>query len=130
MRDRLEELGSETEVALVTFSDPARLTHYQEINDLPFAILVDGDRHTYRSYGMGRGSIRRVWGWRALRRYLELIREQGTAGLGRPTEDPRQLGGNFVIAPDGSLAWGFWGAGPDDRPSVDDLVRAVRSTLS
>ena len=68
----------------------------------------------------------RVWGWKAGRRYVEIFRESGFGGLRAPTEDTLQLGGDFVIAPDGTLAWGFWGEGPDDRPSVDDLVRAVQ----
>ena len=46
------------------------------------------------------------------------------ASPARP-RDTLQLGGDFVIAPDGTLSWGFWGAGPDDRPELDDLVAAV-----
>ncbi len=128
MRDRLDELGETTEVALVTFSDPTHLAHYQDVHDLPYTILVDRTRSSYRDFGLGRGSVRRVWGWRALHRYVQILRAGGLAGLGRPTEDTLQLGGDFVIAPDGALAWGFWGEGPDDRPSVDDLIAAVRHT--
>jgi len=127
VRDRLTELGDATEVVLVTFTEPAQLIDYQSVNDLPFTILVDDDRGTYRAFGLGRGSVRRVWGWRALRRYVEIARSRGLAGLGRPTEDTLQLGGDFVIGPDGVLAWGYWGEGPDDRPSVDELVSAVNA---
>lgn len=127
MRDRLTELGDTTEVVLITFTDPAQLIDYQAVNDLPFTILVDHDRRTYTAFGLGRGSVRRVWGWRALRRYAEIIRSNGLTGLGRPTEDTLQLGGDFVISPDGALAWGFWGEGPDDRPSVDELITEVNA---
>ena len=130
MRDRLEEFGADTVVVLVTFTKPAQLTTYSQNHDLPFAILVDADRVAYRAYGLGRGSVRRVWGWKAARKYLELLRSDGLSGLARPTEDTLQLGGDFVIAPDGTLAYGFWGAGPDDRPSVDDLIEAVRGAVS
>ena len=125
VRDRLTELGDTTEVVLITFTDPAQLIDYQSINDLPFTILVDHDRHTYTAFGLGRGSVRRVWGWRAFRRYVEIIGNRGLAGVGRPTEDTLQLGGDFVIGPDGVLAWGYWGEGPDDRPSVDELIAAT-----
>ena len=127
MRDRLEELGDTTEVVLVTFTDMASLTEYQWSNELPYPVLTDPNRHTYQAYGLGRGSVRRVWGVRAAKRYVELIRESGLRGLKKPTEDTLQLGGDFVIGQDGNLAWGFWGDGPDDRPSVDELVEAVRS---
>ena len=125
MRDRLDELGAETRVALVTFTDPANLAGYLASNELPFPVLVDPDRAAYRAYGLGRGSTARIWGWRAARRYLQLLRVDGVGRLHRPTEDTRQLGGDFVVGPDGRLVFGFWGAGPDDRPSIDELVAAV-----
>ncbi len=126
MRDRLDDLGAGTRVALVTFTDRANLDGYLTTNELPFPVLVDPDRSSYRAYGLGRGAVHRIWGWRAARRYLEIFRSDGFAGLARPTEDTRQLGGDFVIDRDGRLVYGFWGEGPDDRPPVDDLVAAVR----
>lgn len=126
MSDRLDELGDDTSVALVTFSNPTNLLRYSEEHDLPFPILVDRTRETYRAYGLGRGSIARIYGWKAIRRYLQIFRTDGLSGWTRPTEDSLQLGGDFVIGPDGSLEYGFWGAGPDDRPSVDDLIQAIR----
>lgn len=29
-----------------------------------------------------------------------------------------------------SLAYGFWGEDPDDRPDIDDLIKAVGRTPS
>jgi len=51
----------------------------------------------------------------------------GIGGVRRPTEDPRQLGGDFVIDGEGRLVWGFWGDGPDHRPAIGDLIAAVRN---
>ena len=127
MGDRLEELGGDTEVALVTFTNHDQLIAYQRRNGLPLRILRDPDRVGYRAYGLGRGTVRRVWGWRVWVRYAQILR-QSDATLTRATEDTLQLGGDFVIGPDGTLTYGFWGAGPDDRPSVDELIDAVRST--
>lgn len=125
MRDRLADFGEQTQVVLVTFTEADQIDGYQRRNALSFPILLDRDRQTYRSYGLGRASLMRVWGLRAARRYLEIFRSHGAAGLARPTEDTRQLGGDFVIDPSGRLAYGFWGQGPDDRPSVDELIAAV-----
>ena len=129
MSDRLADLGPTTDVALITFSQGAREAQqaHPRAADLAFPILVDPDRATYRAYGLGRGSVARVWGWRALLRYGQIVRAEGLGRLRRPTEDTLQLGGDFVIAPDGTLTWGFWGAGPDDRPPVADLIAAVGS---
>ena len=125
MRDRLAEFGTTTDVVLITFTDPAALADYQRRNALPFAVVADPERAAYRAYGLGRGSIARVWGWQAARRYLEILRATGVRSWRRPTEDTLQLGGDFVVDPDGTLTYGFWGRGPDDRPSVDELVAAV-----
>lgn len=125
MRDRLDELGEATEVVLITFTDLATLAAYRDRNALPFTVVSDADRAAYRAFGLGRGSVARVWGWRAVLRYVQLLRDSGLRALRRPTEDTLQLGGDFVVDPDGTLVYGFWGDGPDDRPSVDDLIAAV-----
>ncbi len=128
MSDRLEQLGDDTAVALITFTDPDNLVEYSARTRFPFPILTDPDRRSYAAYGLGRGSIGRVWGPAAARRYLQIFREGGIGGLARPIEDTLQLGGDFVIDPQGLLAYGYWGAGPDDRPSVDELVAAVAAS--
>ena len=125
MRDRLDELGESTEVVLITFTDLEALAEYRDRNALPFTVVSDADRAAYRVFGLGRGSVARVWGWRAGLRYVGLLRDSGLRALRRPTEDTLQLGGDFVVDPDGTLVYGFWGDGPDDRPSVDDLIAAV-----
>ncbi len=124
MRDRLDDFGN-TDVVLITFTDPGNLPEYLERNGLDLPVVVDPDRSAYRTFGLGRGSVRRVWGAKAAKRYAQILRADGVKGLSRPTEDTLQLGGDFVIAPDGTLAYGFWGEGPDDRPSVDELLEAV-----
>jgi len=128
--DRLDELGDSTTVVLVTFTDPQNVSTYSQTNALPFPVLIDADRTAYKAFGLGRGSVRRIYGWRAALRYLQIVGAGGLKELRRPTEDTLQLGGDFVIAPDGSLIYGFWGAGPDDRPSVDDLIDALRTIPS
>lgn len=109
----------------MTFTDQRKLARYRSDNDLPFPVLVDPDRQAYRAFGLGRGSVARIYGWKAAKRYVEIYRTEGLANLRRPEEDSLQLGGDFVIAPDGTLAYGFWGQGPDDRPAVDELIKAV-----
>jgi len=137
--DRLDELGRSTDVVLVTFTDPNNLGASAQANALPFPVLADPDRSAYRAFGLGRGSVARVWGWRSARKYAELLwahrssrrpTNRPARSLPRrrgPTEDTLQLGGDFVVGGDGTLAYGFWGDGPDDRPTVDELIDAVRA---
>ena len=126
MRDRLDELGADTIVVLVTFTDHDALDGYLDHHELPFVVLSDRQRAAYRAYGLGRGRVWRVWGWRAGREYLRLMR-RGFRRLRRPTEDTLQLGGDFVVDRAGRLRYGYWGEGPDDRPTVDEIVAAVRA---
>ena len=130
MRDRLDEFGDGVELALVTFAALEYVAAYQEVHELPFPILLDADRSTYRAFGLGRGTVARVWGWRMMREYARILRRSGLGRLERSTEDTLQLGGDFVIAPDGTLSWAFWGDGPDDRPTVDQLLTAARDAKS
>lgn len=120
----------DVEVVLVTFTTSDELDHYQRRREIPFRIVLDPDRSVYEAYGLGRGSFFQVWGWSTLRKYFSILKPTGPgrlSDLDAATEDTRQLGGDFVIAPDGRLAWGYWSTGPADRPSVDEIANAVRA---
>ena len=126
MSERLEDAA---EIVLLTFTTPELLDEYQQRQELDLPVLVDPDRGVYAAYGLGRGSFRQVWGWATIRRYVQILRPSGSrrriGDLAPATEDTRQLGGDFVITPDGRLAWGHWSTGPADRPDVDEIVAAV-----
>ncbi|MGA9279378.1 AhpC/TSA family protein [Ilumatobacter sp.] len=126
MSERLDETAT---VVLVTFTTGDRLDDYQQHRSVSVPILIDADREVYRAYGLGRGKLRDVWGWATLRRYAQILRTSGVrhglSEMSGGTEDTRQLGGDFVIAPDGTIAWSHRGNGPADRPSVDAIVGAV-----
>jgi len=116
----------------VTFTTPDRLDEYQRRRSLTVPVLIDADRSVYATYGLGRGSFIKVWGWSTLRRYAQILRSSRTMGVGHrlsdmtgTTEDTRQLGGDFVIAPDGALAWLHRSDGPADRPAADEISDAV-----
>ena len=126
MRDRLDEVGDDMDVVLVTFTSPTNLEWYAAVNGPISPILIDRERSAYRAFGLGRGSIRRVYGWRAARRYFELFRSGRLHGWTKPTEDTLQLGGDFIVDATGVLVYGHWGLGPDDRPSVDELIAAIQ----
>lgn len=122
MRDQLDRFG-DTHIAAVTFADQERLAAHRDQLGLPFPLLADPDRAIYRQFRLGRTSFRRVYNPSTLLLYARLLRRGRK--LRRPTEDTRQLGGDFVIDRTGQLLQGFWARSPDDRPSVDHLVAAV-----
>ena len=122
MRDRLDEFADAV-VIVVAFSAPGAVAAYQRERLAPLLVLIDEDRVAYEAYGLGRGTVWTVWGPKVWRAYLRLIR-QGHR-FQRPREDTLQLGGDFVVAPDGRLAFVFRSADPDDRPSVEALLAAL-----
>lgn len=137
MSNRLTEFPASTTVVLVTFTETELLQQYSANRSVGYPLLRDPDRAAYRAFGLDRASIARVWGLRSARRYLEIFRTEGfrRPQLEKPAnraapEDTRQLGGNFVIDPAGRLHWGFWAAGPDERPTVDELIAAATAAGS
>ncbi|MEX2031555.1 MAG: peroxiredoxin-like family protein [Dehalococcoidia bacterium] len=124
LRDHVERFGDAT-IAVVTFSDVERLAAYRSALALPFAVLSDSDRSVYRRYGLERGSWWRIYGVRTLREYARLLRAGRRPT--RPTEDTLQLGGDFVIDPDGVIVFAARPASPATRPSVEVLIDAVEA---
>jgi peroxiredoxin len=110
-------------VAVVTFTDPDRLAAYRTHLGIDFTVLTDPGREVYRQYGLGRGRWLDIYRLRTLRRYATLIR-QGRR-MRRPTEDTRQLGGDFVIGADGRLRYAYRPEAPDDRPPAASIIAAL-----
>lgn len=109
---------------VVTFTKPRNLAGYRRRFADPFTVVSDQELALYHGVGYERGSVWRVYGWRVIKRYATLLR--GGARMTKSEEDTLQLGGNVLVAADGTIAWRYAGAGPDDRPSIDEIVREVK----
>ena len=123
-RERLEAAGA---TALFVVHDDPELVCTTMLAGLevPFPVLVDRDRAGYGAWGLPRASVLRIWGdprvWlRYLRSALGGVRPRR---LGR---DTLQLGGDFVVAPDGRIAYSR-PQHTDDRPPVAVLLRTLES---
>ena len=124
MSDRLAEFGGAA-VVLITFTRPRNLSGFRRRLALAYPVLADETRAVYHAYGLRRGSWWHVWGLKSVRAYGRLLRHGRR--LERPSSDTLQLGGDFVVDLDGRLAYAYRSRGPDDRPSVDELLDAVRA---
>ena len=124
MRDELEHAGRpDVDVAVITFGAGAPAAGYRAHLDIPFAVLRDEHRAAYRAYGLDRAALRAIYRPATLAKYIRLVR----AGrkVRRPTEDTRQLGGDFVVGPDGRLRFAYRPVAPDDRPPASAIVAAL-----
>jgi len=111
-------------VVVVAFAPRESLVGYQQRQRLEhLLVLSDPERAAYRAFGLGRGSVARVWlDPRVWIRYVWLI----LAG-GRPEaahEDTLQLGGDALVDAGGRIAWIYRSRGPEDRPTIDQIAAA------
>lgn len=124
--ERIDEFPENTNLVLAMFSAPGNLDSYAEPSG--FTILIDQERNAYSDYGLGRGSIPTIYGLNTIRGYLGLFARRGLRDVRRPSEDTLQLGGDFVIDPKGVLRYGHWATGPNDRPDINELLQAAKSS--
>ncbi len=122
--ERRSELGAR--LACVTFAEPGLLAAFQRDIGLDLELYGDPDRAAYASLGFGRASPARVWlDPRVWTRYAGLL------ARGRrprpPRQDTLQLGGDVVLDAEGRISWIYRSRGPEDRPSVDQLISALRA---
>jgi hypothetical protein len=124
VRDHRNQLADALPVVITFADDPERLAAYRSHLELDFPVLADLDRVLYRTFGVGRGSFRRVWSPGTLMMYARLLRRGRR--LRPPTEDTRQLGADAVIDRAGRLHRLWLPSGPDARPPIDEIIGAVR----
>ena len=110
---------------MLSFDPPRRIRGYCRRLRLPFRCLSDEPRVAYRAYGLGRASWLRTLTPRALAPYLKLYFRRGGPRPAYGGQDLRQMGGDFVVGPDGRLALAYASHDPADRPTVDQLLAAL-----
>ena len=111
-------------VAVVSFAIPEQLSAYERELGLELPLYCDPERELYRALGLGRASVARAWlDPRVWGRYASLVARGHR--LHRPEQDTLQLGGDAVFDADARLRWLYSSRGPEDRPSVDELIAAL-----
>ena len=111
-------------VVVITFAPVDALAAYRAHLDIHGPVLSDPTRQLYRRFNLGRGSLRAIYGVGTLRMYARLLK-QGRR-LSRPTQDTRQLGGDFALDRHGRLLAAFRPSSPDSRPNLHQLIDAFR----
>ena len=111
-------------VIVVSFATLDRINTYLKYAPSPFATLRDPERRLYQSLGLRRGSAWEVFSPRTLIKYV------GFALRGvfpeKPSEDIRQLGGDFLFDKNGKLRFSYPSKTPADRPPVSVLLEALK----
>jgi hypothetical protein len=93
--------------------------------DVLVPVLCDPDRSAYRYFGLEPGGWEMFFKPRVLGRYLRLMLAGWWPHGMAAGEDPRQLGGDFVLSADRRVIFAYRSADPADRPAVGDLVQSL-----
>jgi hypothetical protein len=114
-------------LAIVTQGSPEEAKAFCEQRAPGVLCLADPERQAYAAYGLERASLWQTFlslnVWRSNRR---LKRERGwNTELPPRGQDAMQMGGIFVIAPDGSIRLPYYYDDIADHPSVDLLLHGV-----
>ena len=94
---------------------------FKEQQRIPFKVIVDKKRESYRMLGLERGSMANVMGPRV---WAEGARSILRHGQGLPKEDPYQLGGTMVIK-DGKVVLLYRSKTSSDNLPLEDLLKAL-----
>jgi peroxiredoxin len=123
LRDREDEIkDAGGELTVIGMGATKTASDFKTKNRLPFRLLVDKKKQTYRLLGLDQGSVADVAGPRV---WMSGAKSVIRHGQGLPKEDPLQLGGAMVIAPDGEVLLVHRSATSADNLSIDELVEAL-----
>lgn len=127
MKDRhaeFQQLGSD--VLAVSFSPPERVARYLDESPMPFPVASDPSRAGYQAFGLERTTWGGILRPGVVGRYLGLILRGWLPHKTARNEDVLQLGGDFILNRRRRLVFARRSAEPTDRPSVNELLQAIR----
>ena len=114
------------DVAAVSMSKPSGLALYLAHNSMPIPIFADPERRAYAAFELGRNTWGQIIRPGVIWRYLQHVVRGAKIRRVPEGEDALQTGGDFLIDANRKLLWANRSDDPTDRPSVDQLLRAVR----
>ena len=128
-QDQIEAAGAD--LVVIGMGTPAHAQDFRK--EMGFGgprLLLSRDKAAYEAMDLERASTARVYHpgsvGSGLARGVGLMR-QGKRGVRTPRQDWHQLGGAFVVAPGGDVAWAHRSRHPGDLPAHDELIAAVRN---
>jgi peroxiredoxin len=125
LRPRHAELQSlNTKPYIISFGASSLARWWLEDTGVPFTLLLDPRRTAYQAYGLER-SLLRSWGVKTFLRYARLLasgrRWRGIQG------DSGQLGGDFIVDPQGLIRLAYPSRNHTNRPPVEQLISMLQS---
>jgi len=131
-RDR-EELRAAGDVVLIGMGTPAHANNFRAETGTDFRMLLSRDKAAYRAFDLKRSSALELFTPGSVLKGLARLRgggvgkaKGGNLPLRAPEQDWHQLGGAFVIAPDGEITWAHPNSDVADNATSDEIIAALR----
>ena len=123
MRDREDDIkAAGAELTVIGMGATKTASDFKDKNRLPFRVLVDKKKETYRLLGLEQGSVADVAGPKV---WVAGAKSIVRRGQGLPKEDPLQLGGAMVIASGGEVLLVHRSSTSANNLPVDALIEAL-----
>ena len=99
--------------------------HFREEQEIPFPLIVDHTKQTYRALEIRKGGLGSVMGptvWlRAAKNMLK-----GQQPVKKPEQDPFQLGATAIVGAGGEISHLHRSSDSSDNYPVDDVIEELR----
>jgi hypothetical protein len=125
LRDRHEDFERvAANLLAIGMGIPEMAAHFRDTQEIPFPLLVDHTKETYRALEIGRGSWMDVAGPKVWARSAKSI--LSGKGQGVPKQDPLQLGGAIVVEAGGRVRYLHRAKTSSDNPKPEELLEQLR----
>ena len=122
MRDRHRDFeAAGVTVAAVGMGTPAMAAHFAAEQKMPFRLLVDHTKETYRAMEVNRGGLLEIAGPKV---WVRGIKSLAKNRQGKPEQDPFQLGAVFAVAAGGKILLAHQSDSSSDNLDPDKLLAA------
>jgi len=128
LRDHVEEIRARgAELVIVGNGAPHFAAAFREDFQIDGPLLVDPELRAYRAAGLRRGRVE-LLSPRVPLNALRALRSGSRQSSGEVQGDPWQLGGVFVIRPDGATTYRHVSREAGDHPPVDEILASLADT--
>jgi peroxiredoxin len=125
LSDRYEEFTERgASIVAIGMGRPDMAAHFRDEREIPFPLIVDHDKETYRALEMKRGNLWDVSGPQNWGRFAKGI-VKGHGVDVRVKQDPLQMGGAIVVDPGGEIRYVFRGSSAKETPDIEELLDAL-----
>lgn len=121
LRDHIDEIRSAgADVAAIGMGTEAQAAHFKDSQEIPFVLLVDRRKETYRALNLKRANLWEIVGPGVWVRFGKALLQGKPSG--KPRQDAYQLGGTMVVKPGGEIAFMHRSKDPADDYPVEKIL--------